>query len=293
MSAEIVATPVVNAEEKVKKPTFLAKYSKFMNFGFYFVSQMKETGVLDDALFDTLCGHLHLSSSVEDQIDYYKSFLDVSKDAAKALRKDISARRKAAKNANKPPRKPRNNNNNNKNKKNDHNDLINELVSLSSGEPTVPPDAPSLNDKPKKLRKPRAKKGDSAELPSATVKEVLAVETVSNNAPADADIPTDEAGTALPPTPPVKEEKPKKERKPKAKKEKTVVVADPVPSPTPVVATQVAENKEEDDEELDVREFVLNEVQYWIDDSTGNVFDYETQEHVGNYNADTKTFIKM
>ena len=214
MSAEIVATPVVMAEEKVKKPTFLAKYSKFMNFGFYFVSQMKETGVLDDALFDTLCGHLHLSSSVEDQIDYYKSFLDVSKDAAKALRKDISARRKAAKNANKPPRKPRNNNNkNNKNNKNNHNDLINELVSLSSGEPTVPPDAPSLNDIPKKARKPRAKKGDSP------LVEELAVETVTNNAPADTDIPTDEAGTALPPTPPVKEEKPKKERKPKAKKE--------------------------------------------------------------------------
>jgi hypothetical protein len=270
MSAEIVATPVVMAEEKVKKPTFLAKYSKFMNFGFYFVSQMKETGVLDDALFDTLCGHLHLSSSVEDQIDYYKSFLDVSKDAAKALRKDISARRKAAKNANKPPRKPRNNNNkNNKNNKNNHNDLINELVSLSSGEPTVPPDAPSLNDIPKKARKPRAKKGDS--------------ETA---APAKEELPVVIAA-------PAKEEKPKKERKPRDKKEKTVVVADPVPSPTPIVATQVAEDKEEDDEELDVREFVLNEVQYWIDDSTGNVFDYETQEHVGNYNADTKTFIKM
>ena len=221
MSAEIVATPVVNAEEKVKKPTFLAKYSKFMNFGFYFVSQMKETGVLDDALFDTLCGHLHLSSSVEDQIDYYKSFLDVSKDAAKALRKDISARRKAAKNANKPPRKPRNNNNNNKTKKNDHNDLINELVSLSSGEPTVPPDAPSLNDKPKKARKPRAKKGD------APLVEELAVEMVTNNAPADTDVPADETSTALPPTPPVeisapaKEEKPKKIRAKKSTEEKT------------------------------------------------------------------------
>ena len=125
---------------KEKKPTLPAKFAKFMQFGYFFVSSMKDAGILDETVSTDLFERLCLFASVQDQRAYYEGWLASAKESNKALRKTVAAQRKTllppkerkprAKKTvdpNAPPktRKPRA-------KKNCDNDLINELAVLSS-----------------------------------------------------------------------------------------------------------------------------------------------------------------
>jgi hypothetical protein len=126
-----VIAPVVDKVVKEKKPSLPAKYAKFMQFGFFFVSSMKDSGVIDDESAGTLLERLCTFSSVEQQQEFYQVWLDSAKESNKAMRKAIAAAKKAAL----PPKtkKPR----------------AKKVVDPSSD--------PSSEDKPKK---PRAKKSD-------------------------------------------------------------------------------------------------------------------------------------
>jgi hypothetical protein len=126
-----VTAPVVDKVVKEKKPSLPAKYAKFMQFGFFFVSSMKDSGVIDDESAGTLLERLCTFSSVEQQQEFYQVWLDSAKESNKEMRKAIAAAKKAAL----PPKtkKPR----------------AKKVVDPSSD--------PSSEDKPKK---PRAKKSD-------------------------------------------------------------------------------------------------------------------------------------
>ena len=141
-------TPIVESTvvDKVKNPS----YAKFMQFGFWLSTQIP-----DDTLRDSLVKTLKLHDSVEDQILFYKSFLDNTKDVAKSLRANVAetkklakaqakaeakaiarAEAKAAKAASKPPRAPRAKRN--KNIADAPTDLISQLVSLANSEDPLP-----------------------------------------------------------------------------------------------------------------------------------------------------------
>jgi hypothetical protein len=126
----VIAPVVVDKVVKEKKPSLPAKYAKFMQFGFFFVSSMKDSGVIDDESAGTLLERLCTFSSVEQQQEFYQVWLDSAKESNKAMRKAIAAAKKAAL----PPKtkKPR-------------------------AKKVVDPSDPSSEDKPKK---PRAKKSD-------------------------------------------------------------------------------------------------------------------------------------
>jgi hypothetical protein len=156
MSA-VDSVPEIVAEPKVKKPTLPAKFAKFMQFGYFFVSSVKSAGLLDETLSNDLLERLCVFASVDDQKTFYEGWLASAKDSNKSLRKLVSAHLKAnstpkprAPRAKKPidpnappkTRKPRSN----KNKSND-NDLINELQSLTSTTTNVT-DAPTESEAP-------------------------------------------------------------------------------------------------------------------------------------------------
>ena len=125
-----VIAPVVDKVVKEKKPSLPAKYAKFMQFGFFFVSSMKDSGVIDDASAATLLERLCTFSSVEQQQEFYQVWLDSAKESNKAMRKAIAAAKKAAL----PPK-----------------------VKKPRAKKVVDPSDPSADVKPKK---PRAKKSD-------------------------------------------------------------------------------------------------------------------------------------
>lgn len=91
-----VIAPVVDKVVKEKKPSLPAKYAKFMQFGFFFISSMKDAGAIDDASAATLLDRLCTFSSVEQQQEFYQVWLDSAKESNKAMRKAIAAAKKAA-----------------------------------------------------------------------------------------------------------------------------------------------------------------------------------------------------
>jgi len=192
---------------KEKKPSLPAKFAKFMQFGYFFVSSMKDAGIFDETVSTDLFERLCLFASVQDQRAYYEGWLASAKESNKALRKTIAAQRKASL----PPkeRKPR-------------------------AKKTIDPNASP------KTRKPRAKKNCDNDL----INELAFLSSSSS-----------QAQTA--------------------------------PAQAPAAPVKVDEDATQDsaEEDLDVREFVYNEKAYLIDDSTGNVFDAETHDHIGVFDA--------
>ena len=168
LSVADATSPVALAAPKEKKPNLPAKFAKFMQFGFFFVSSVKDAGLLDEAASKELFERLCVFSSVDEQKAFYEGWLSSAKESNKVLRKTVAAWRKAnlppkpkvprAKkdidpNAPKKERKPRA-------KKTGSNDLINELASLTVSEPEPAPLPTPLTTEVavKKPRKPRAKK---------------------------------------------------------------------------------------------------------------------------------------
>jgi len=194
-----------NAPPKEKKPTLPAKFAKFMQFGYFFVSSMKDAGLFDETLSADLFERLCIFASTDDQKAYYETWLANAKDSNKALRKTVAAQRKASA----PPkeRKPR---------------------TKKDVDPTSPP----------KTRKPRNKKSNDNDL-------INELSELTNNNHNSVSTPT-------------------------------------ITTSAELDTTTTTSSCEED---LDVREFVYNEKTYLIDDSTGNVFDTESHDHIGVFDA--------
>jgi len=225
MSSEsntVVVVPVV-VEKKVKAPTLGAKYSRFMAFGHWFVSQ-QSTELVSEEVREELYRKMMIFASLDEQTAFYEGFLSEVTATNKTIRKMVAASKKPAK----TPKAPRA-------KKTkaalpqdglvaqliaDANSSDVELVASETGEPVVVVVAE------KKPKAPRAKK-------TKTTDAVVASET---GEPVD-------AGAV------VAEKKPKA---PRAKKTKEPVAAETVantvePSPElvaePVVEPAVSEVK--------------------------------------------------
>ena len=243
-STDVVNTvPVAVAAPKEKKPNLPAKFAKFMQFGFFFVSSVKDAGLLDEAASKELLERLCVFSSVDDQKAFYEGWIGSAKESNKTLRKTVAAWRKAnlppkpkvprAKkevdpNAPKKERKPRA-------KKTGSNDLINELASLTAQDPVAATPAASLTTEVavKKPRKPRAKKDLDVIPPPVNVDQTTLKKTSKKN---------------------------------------SLKAPQPLPEP-------------DNDDDLDVREFVFDGKHFLLDDNTGNLFDPISHEHIGHFDS--------
>jgi len=104
MSSEsntVVVAPVV-VEKKVKAPTLGAKYSRFMAFGHWFVSQ-QSTELVSEEVREELYRKMMIFASLEEQTAFYEGFLSQVTATNKTIRKMVAASKKPVK----APKAPR------------------------------------------------------------------------------------------------------------------------------------------------------------------------------------------
>jgi hypothetical protein len=136
---------------------------------------------------------------------------------------------------------------------------------------------PSSEEKPKK---PRAKKSDKT---NDLVDQLSALaSTPVEITPVEVVVPPTEVSASIPA---------KKTRTKTTKKTRTVDI--PPPPPLDTRFLEKSNLALDDEHDLDVRDFVFDGKQYLIDDSTGNLFDTQTHEHIGIYTSQSHmiTFI--
>jgi hypothetical protein len=257
-------------EVKVKKPkmpSLPAKHAKFMQFGAWFAQQLLESGDIDSELFDKIRAKLTVFDLFDAQMSFYSAFADQHKDFNKSLRKDILAHRRAIAKANKPP----------KSKKaplsdKSQSDFIAHIISdaqsslpLTSTPHSTPPPAQTTSPLPKQ-KPPKAPKVPKEKNPK-------------ENTPKDPKVPKENTPKA-PKAPKEKTPKAPKEKTPKEPKatKKSTKTEQPVVPAAPTTA--------DEDEELDVRPFIINGVNYLIDDQN-NLYNAETHDEVGTFNPAT------
>jgi hypothetical protein len=142
MSAENVnVSPIVNVAPdavKQKKPTLAGKFSKLLNFGYWFAS-MTDSEELKSQLY----AQLRLFGSVEEQTELFERFTSEEKDIAKMIRKRIAEHNKPPKPVKEPKTKATR-----KGKAVVHQDeLINQLIADANAEVVAEPKADKAAEK--------------------------------------------------------------------------------------------------------------------------------------------------
>ena len=272
----LVVEPTVVAPTRApKKPSLPAKYSKFLSFGFWFATRLEPDA--RDAFYQ----QFKLFSSLEEQTEFFQTYLDEASASNKIMRKTIANHNKPVKTrATKASRKP------SKPVAAETDDLIATLIADANGEPlpTTPaekqkktrkPKTDNTNEKPKKEKKSKKVVEPLAEPLAEPVIEPLAEPVVEPLAEPVVE-PLAEPVVAKKTTKP-KVEKPKvdKAEKPKkVKKDKTE------PQPQPITTETVAE----EDNSIQTRIVSMKDGSKFLMDSNNNLYDIDSHQEIGTYN---------
>ena len=283
-STPVVVAPVVTVVEPTvvahtkapKKPSLPAKYSKFLSFGFWFASRLEPDA--RDALYQ----QFKLFSSIEEQTEFFQTYLDEASASNKIMRKTIANHNKPVKTrATKASRKS------SKPLAAETDDLIATLIADANGEPlpapiekqkkTRKPKSENSDDKPKKTKKTKAVEepvSEPVEEPvSEPVEEPVSEPVAKKTAKPKAEKPKAEKPKAEKP----KAEKPKAEKPKKSKKDKTEPVEEPVSEPV------------EEDDCIQTRIITMKDNSQFLIDSDNNLYDLNSHEVIGTYNPDTES----
>jgi hypothetical protein len=270
MSSEsntVVVAPVV-VEKKVKAPTLGAKYSRFMAFGHWFVSQ-QSTELVSEEVREELYRKMMIFASLEEQTAFYEGFLSEVTATNKTIRKMVAASKKPAK----APKAPRA-----KKTKSalpqdglvaqliaDANSSDVELVASETGEPVVVVVAE------KKPKAPRAKK----------TKEPVAAETVANTVEPSPELVAEPVVETVAP---VSEGKKTKKTEKTEKAEKTDKPKKTKKTKAEPAATATEEFVEHD---IETRIVTIKDKEYLIDNDNV-VYDMEPPHgKIGTFNSET------
>ena len=262
----VEVTQTVEAK-KERKPILSDKYSKFLVSNFNLIRLLESQGLLSQEGVEAAYSEIKLMSSIEDQIEYYEAFLADVK-GSKGNPGVKSQMKKYVTQRNKPPKVPR-------------------AKKERKPKEQVVETAPTDETKPKKERKPRAKK--ETKISDESTNDVVAELVEAANSSMDETV-------EQPVVEPVK-----KARKPRAKKEAAVVEA-PVEEAlveevlveevkkTKKSKTKKVEESPQEEESIHTNEFVLDGKTYLID-SDNNLYDINSHEEVGVYDATTSTIV--
>ena len=282
----VVIAPVTKAP---KKPSLPAKYSKFLSFAFWFASR------LEPEARDAFYQQFKVFSSIEEQTEFFQTYLDEASASNKIMRKTIANHNKPVKTrATKASRKP------SKPVAAETDDLIATLIADANGEPLAPAAPPA--EKTKKTRKPKSENSDDKPKKTKKTKtsepvvEPVTTETVHQPVVEPVVQPVAKKTTKPKAEKPKAEkvEKPKAEKaeKPKkSKKDKTESAA-----PEPVVETVVQPVSEtvvepDDDDCIQTRIITMKDNTQFLIDSENNLYDMNSHEIIGTYNPDTESAI--
>ena len=140
-----VAATEQTKEPRAKKETLSAKYSKFLIFGYSLIQSLKSQDLLTDESVERAYSEIKLMDSVEDQTEFYETYLSQSNETGKVMRKFIVQRNKPPKAAKAKKEKKENVDQEVKAKKprtkktekvtaDGDADIVNELVAAATGE---------------------------------------------------------------------------------------------------------------------------------------------------------------
>ena len=140
-----VAATEQTKEPRAKKETLSAKYSKFLIFGYSLIQSLKSQDLLTDESVERAYAEIKLMDSVEDQTEFYETYLSQSNETGKVMRKFIVQRNKPPKAAKAKKEKKENVDQEVKAKKprtkktekvtaDGDADIVNELVAAATGE---------------------------------------------------------------------------------------------------------------------------------------------------------------
>ena len=306
MSANTQTNTVVAQEKKEKKATLLAKYSKFLVFGYGFVKSLESQGALSAEGVETAFAELKLMSSVEEQTQLYENLIVQSKETGKVMRKFVALRNKPPKVPKAPRAKKSESSSESKPaadkkvrakkttrvEKDSENDLVSQIVTAAN---TV--DAtPGKSKEEKEAEKVAAKEAkEAAAVAAKEAKEAAAI--AAKEAKAAAAVAAKEAKAAAAVA--AKEAKEAEKLAAKAAKAATAKVAKVAAKVTnasekkgantePAAELQVEETEEEEEEEIHTQEIVVGGKSYLLDEEN-NVYSVDNHEQIGTFNADTQT----
>ena len=253
MSQTVTSTQNVEAK-KERKPTLSDKYSKFLVCNFNLIKLLEAQGLLTQEGVEAAYSEIKLMSSVEEQGEYYEAFLAAVK-GSKGNPGIKSQMKKFINQRNKPPKVPR------------------AKKERKPKEQVV--EGAAVDTKQKKERKPRAKKETTVSNESTNDVVAELVEAANSSMEAIVEQPVAE---------PVK-----KARKPRTKKE-TVEAPVEAKKTKKSKTKKVEEPPQEEEESIHTNEFVLDGKTYLID-SDNNLYDINSHEEVGVYDATTSTIV--
>ena len=97
---DVTTNVTTNAVKPTRKPTLPAKLSKFLVSNYSLIQALSAKGLIADENLEAAYAQIKLFSPLEEQTEFYDSYLSSSKDVAKVMKKFVTVR-------NKPPKAPR------------------------------------------------------------------------------------------------------------------------------------------------------------------------------------------
>jgi hypothetical protein len=258
VNTQVAAAPV----KKERKPTLSDKYSKFLVSNFNLIKILETKELISAEAVEAAYSEIKLLAPIEEQVEYYEAFLASAK-GSKGNPGIKSQMKKFVTQRNKPPKAPR------------------AKKERKPKTETTDAAASTNETKAKKERKPRAKKETTVS--DDTQNDVVAQLVEAANSSMS---PTNVAESSSAPV----EAPAKKTRKPRAKKEEG---AETKPKKTKTKKEKVVEAPvQEDEEEISTNEFMVGDTKYLID-SENNLYDINTHEEVGTYDASTSSVLPI
>lgn len=221
MSAD-TQTTVVPVVVKTKAPSLAAKHTRFMAFGYWFITNNAE--LVSDELRDQLFRKLNMFATVEEQTAFYDGFEGQLSEVNKTIRKMVAASKKPPKT--KAPRAK-------KTKEAPQDELVAQLIADANNAGVV--EEPVAEKKPKA---PRAKKTKEPAVSEAPTTEPLAEPLAEKKTKKTKKAPAPEAPEQV--VEPVATEAPVV-KKPKAPRAKKTTAPATEPTTEPVSPELVAE----------------------------------------------------
>ena len=290
----------VNATEQTKEPrakkvTLSAKYSKFLIFGYSLIQSLKAQDLLTDESVERAYAEIKLMDSVEDQGEFYETYLSQSNETGKVMRKFIVQRNKPPKvpKAKKEkkvkevqegdetketkPKKPRTKKVEKVTADADA-DIVNELVAAATANADAQDEANAKETEDKKAVKAKeAADKKAAKAKEAEDKKAAKAKEAEDKKAAKAKEAEDKKAAKAKEA---ADKKTAKEAKPTAEVENISVSISEEPETTSVV--------EEEDEEVHTQEITVDGKEYLLDE-LNNIYSVITHDEIGTFDPSNRT----
>ena len=306
-----VAATEQTKEPRAKKETLSAKYSKFLIFGYSLIQSLKSQDLLTDESVERAYAEIKLMDSVEDQTEFYETYLSQSNETGKVMRKFIVQRNKPPKAAKAKKEKKANVDQEVKVKKprtkktekvtaDGDADIVNELVAAATGETETETEEGVVLEKTEEA--PKVKKVKELTAEQQSVKDAKAKEVADKKeAKAKEVAEKKEAKTKeVADKKDAKEAKAKEVAEKKDAKAKTTAevenisvsiseesVVEESAVEESVVEESVVEESEED-EEVHTQEITVDGKEYLLD-GLNHIYSVITHDEIGTYDPVNRT----